>query len=519
MGCCPHASKTIALLMLTSCAITAQEPIPVSESPAASEGHSRTIENSVVKVFATTRQPDFYKPWAKQAPAEFTGSGVVIEGKRILSNAHVVKYASQVDVQANQGGDKISATVEAVAFGIDLAVLKLDDESFFDSHTPLTRESSLPKIKDTVMAYGYPQGGTSLSVTEGIVSRIEFAAYGSSVSGLRIQIDAAINPGNSGGPVIVGDEMIGLAFSNLGNAENIGYIIPSEEIELFLQDIKDGRYDGKPAMFDNLQTLENPVLHPFLKIDKSVRGIIINEPFHAEPGYPLKPWDVITTIGETPLDNQGMIKLGTKPRVSFKYLVQRLATDGKVPLTIVRDGQEMRIQLPVSSKRPRVIPSLDGDYPSYFVYGPLVFSTATRELLGSLMRGLDGEWVRFLSARGSPLLNRIHDKPAFEGERIVIVASPMFPHRLSKGYSNPIMEVVKSINGRPVKNLGHLVELLRDGKEEFITFEFDSQIGSETLVFQRGEMLAATEEILNDNGIRYQGSQDALAIWNAKSGE
>lgn len=126
-----------------------------------------------------------------------------------------------------------------------------------------TENTVLPKIKDTVMAYGYPTGGTNLSITRGIVSRIDFASYRYPVSGLRIQIDAAINPGNSGGPALVGDMMIGLAFSSLSNTQNIGYIIPCEEIEIFLADIADGRYDGKPALFDELQTLENPALRSF----------------------------------------------------------------------------------------------------------------------------------------------------------------------------------------------------------------------------------------------------------------
>src|SRR5206468_2924940 len=199
------------------------------ERSALADAKTDAVANSVVKVFSTVRYPDFYKPWTKEAPVEISGSGVIIEGKRILSNAHVVLYASQVQVQANQAGDKLSATVEAVAPGIDLAVLKLDDESFFDSHPPLPRASTLPEIKDTVMAYGYPEGGSSLSITKGIVSRVEFAAYNYPVSGLRIQIDAAINPGNSGGPAVASDKMIGLAFSHLGGADNIGYIIPCEE--------------------------------------------------------------------------------------------------------------------------------------------------------------------------------------------------------------------------------------------------------------------------------------------------
>lgn len=154
----------------------------------------------------------------------------------------------------------------AIAPGIDLAVLKLDDETFFETHDPLARAKTLPEIKDAVLAYGYPTGGTSLSITKGIVSRIEFTPYNPPVAGLRIQIDAAINPGNSGGPAIVDDKMIGVAFSSLNSAQNIGYIIPNEEIELFLKDIEDGRYDGKPNFFDDLQTLDNLALRAFLKL-------------------------------------------------------------------------------------------------------------------------------------------------------------------------------------------------------------------------------------------------------------
>ena len=49
-----------------------------------------------------------------------------------------------------------------------------------------------------------------------------------------------INPGNSGGPALVDGKMIGLVFSKISQADNIGYIIPGEEIDLFLKDIADG---------------------------------------------------------------------------------------------------------------------------------------------------------------------------------------------------------------------------------------------------------------------------------------
>jgi hypothetical protein len=77
------------------------------------------------------------------------------------------------------------------------------------------------------------------------------------------------------------------------------------------------------------------------------------------------------------------------------------------------------------------------------------------------------------------------------------------------------VEVVKAINGVRVKNLAHLVQLLRDCKDEFVVVEFENRFG-ETMVFPRAEMEVATDDILNDNGIRSQGSPDTLAIWNAK---
>jgi S1-C subfamily serine protease len=507
----PFASAAAAVQGQTASASAAI----VGETPNESPG-SGLIENSVVKVFATLRLPDLEKPWNKQAGREVTGSGLVIEGRRILTNAHVVLHAGLVQIQGNKSGDKISATVEAVAPGIDLAILKLSDESFFNTHNPLPFTGDLPKASDSVTVYGFPTGGSSLSITKGIVSRIEFAPYNYPVSGLRIQIDAAINPGNSGGPAIVGDKVAGLAFSVLARTQNIGYIIPCEEIELFLKDIADGHYDGKPAVFDEFQTMENPALRAFLKLDKSINGIVVHVPFQTDPSYPLRQWDVVTKIGDVPVDDQGNIMRGDNLKISFSYLVQKIAKNGKVPLTIVRKGSEMPIQLPVSPFNPKLIPFLQGKYPSYFICGPLVFSVASEELIAAISNASTGTSViNYLSLSDNPLFSRRGDRPAFEGEELVMAPSPLFSHPLAKNYSSPQLKVVKTINGIAVKNLRHLVEIIRDSKDEFIIIEFVGR-GGEALIFPRKDMIAATDEVLTDNGIRTQGSVDVMAVWNTK---
>lgn len=513
-------TRLIAALALAASSLiahaqeSAKEPAPAAATtPAPAQPIPANLENSVVKVFSTLRRPDPFKPWSKAAPSEVTGSGVVIEGRRILTNAHVVGYASQVQIQASQAGDKVSATVVAVARDMDLALLKLDDESFFDTHAPVERASVLPAVRDQVFAYGYPTGGSSLSITKGIVSRIEFVGYSLDTSGLRIQIDAAMNPGNSGGPAIAGDKMVGLAVGGASNAQNIGYIIPNEEVELFLRDVADGQYDGKPALVAETQTLENPVLRAFLKLDKSVEGAVVQGTAQQGAAYPLKEWDVITKIGDSPLDNQSMVKLGANLRVRFQYRVQQLAKNGKVAMTIVRGGKQMEVLVPVQPGRQMLIPDLNGGYPSYFIYGPIVFSRASAEFL-SLFSTNAGAMNAY-SFMANPLVTRRGDAPTPEREELVVVSSPFFPHKLVSGYSNRFGSVIYSINRVPVRSLAHMVALLRDSKDEMIVIHFD-QRGGENIVLRRKDMVDATESILSDNGIRLQGTKDMMDVWNKK---
>ncbi|WP_317202933.1 S1C family serine protease [Janthinobacterium sp.] len=508
----PHATPFIRALLalaliLPGLAAPARAAAP--EAPAAAPA----LEGAVVKVFSTLRRPDPYKPWSKAAPQEITGSGVVIEGRRILTNAHVVGYASQVQIQANQSGDKLSASVVAVSRGMDLAVLKLDDESFFASHPALPRATLLPEVRDAVFAYGYPTGGSSLSITKGIVSRIEFVAIHYPAAGLRIQIDAAINPGNSGGPVIAGEKMVGLAYATALNAQNVGYIIPNEEIELFLRDVAAGRKEGKPAMFDYVRTLENPAMRAFLKLDKAVEGAVVQRPLRADAAYPLKEWDVITRIGDYPIDNQAMVRLNAGSRVRFQYRIQQLAKDGAVPLTLLRGGKTLNVQLPVPVQHPLLIPDLNGGYPSYFICGPIVFSRATAEFLAGPFSNVAA--LASMSMHANPLVTRRGDEPDAAREELVVISAPYFPHKLVSGYANRFASVVYSLNGVPLRSLAHLVALLRDSRDEMLTLRFDQRDG-ESIVLPRQEMLAATEAILSDNGIRAQGSADMLEVWEGK---
>ncbi len=472
-----------------------------------------TIRDLVVKIHAIHHSPDLFRPWTKSSPRQVKGSGVVIEGRRILTNAHVVKYASQIYVQPNQSAAHIPARVEAITPGMDLAILKLDDESFFEKRGSLPFAQELPRVKDTINVYGYPTGGTELSVTQGIVSRIEYTDYYYQASGLRIQVDAALNFGNSGGPAVSDGKLVGLVFSLIQNAQNIGYLIPVEEIQLFLNDVADGVYDGKPQVFDLVQTVENEALRKRLGLPKSINGIMISQPYSNDPNYPLQEWDVITKIGDVPIDSDGKVAVRYDLRLSSSYLVQKYARNGYLPVTIYRDGRLSEINLPVRSQRELVIPYLMDKNPRYFIFGPFVFSQTTQDYL----ERLGNQRPPSMGRLPSPLITRRFDKPSFENEELVIVASPLFPHRITRGYDDPNRAVLSEVNGIQVKNLRHLVEILRDTRDEQISFKFASSgvLTHETMVFNRIELLEATAKILEDNGIRYPYSADLRAVWEA----
>lgn len=477
-------------------------------TPAAlGQSDDEAIRRSVVKIFTTSRLPNLTQPWTRQAPSDSTGSGVVIPGNMILTNAHVVNYGQRILVQPHQSSEKYEADVVAIARGIDLALIKLEDESFFETHPAAVLSEELPRIGSMVSAIGYPMGGDALSVTQGILSRIEYTDYNNGTLGLRFQVDTPLNPGNSGGPVFVDNKVIGVVFSGIPSAENIGYVIPTDEINMFLADVDDGSYEGNPRVFAHLQTAENPALRKKLGLESADTGLIVTT---ADEDSLLKAWDVIEAIGDHDIDNRGMVSVEGGLRLHFGYYVPKLAESGTAPFSIIRGGEHITIDLPVMPRLDSLQKSLDGAYPSYLIHGPMVFTPSYAELAQAAARA-----APLLAANGNPIIERLGDEVEFEGEQLVVLPSPFFPHRVTRGYELGVLPVIKSVNGTEVKNLAHLAELLAGAQGEFIEFVFAGTT-NETLVFDREQLEEATEDVLNDAGIRSRASEDILPILEGK---
>ncbi|KAI7726348.1 hypothetical protein M8C21_008004, partial [Ambrosia artemisiifolia] len=228
--------------------------------------------DSVVKIFTVSSSPNYFLPWQNKSQRESMGSGFVISGKRIVTNAHVVADYTFVLVRKHGSPTKYRAEVKAVGHECDLAILTIESDEFWEGMKFLEL-GDIPFMQEAVAVVGYPQGGDNISVTKGVVSRVEPTQYVHGATQLlAIQIDAAINPGNSGGPAIMGDKVAGVAFQNLSGAENIGYIIPVPVIKHFVDGVEaSGNYsvpfrNRERITFDHLVSMKKPNETALVKI-------------------------------------------------------------------------------------------------------------------------------------------------------------------------------------------------------------------------------------------------------------
>ena len=349
----------------------------------AAAGRAAEAERSVVQIITFAQQPSWDTPWRFDAVRRLGGSGFVIKGKRIMTNAHVVSWARQIIVRRYQDPRPYLAEVEFVGHDCDLAVLRVEDGRFFENLEPLSF-GGLPKVRSTVVTYGYPAGGEEISYTRGVVSRIELETY-SHIGNrhlLSAQTDAAINPGNSGGPVIQDDRVVGVAFQGMPGLENTGFFIPPPVIEHFLKDIEDGHYDGIPQAGVRLAQLENPAYRRLLRLPEDAQGARVDSllPIPTTEQV-LKEEDVLLQIGSFPVASDAKI-LYQGNRVSAALAFQLAQAGESVPLQVWRDGRHQEVSLPVFPYHAdRAAGYQHETLPRYFVYAGLVFTPLSLDYL------------------------------------------------------------------------------------------------------------------------------------------
>src|SRR5438045_1867111 len=306
------------------------------------------IQKSLVRITSTEVEPDYRAPWNTGAIGRGVGAGFVIEGPRIMTNAHVVSNTRYLTVERDGDPNKYPARVVFVAHDCDLALITVDSPEFFKNMIPLGF-GGIPELESTVSAYGYPIGGERMSVTTGIISRIDFQLYTHSSidQHLAIQISAQINPGNSGGPVMQNAKVVGVAFQGYSGdvAQGVAYMIPTPVINRFLKDISDTHYDKYPDLGITYSKLQNPAQRRFLGLKDDDRGVLVSTVVTAGPSAGIiQPGDVLLAIDDHPVPSDSHAELEGE-RAEFQEVVERKFNGDSVRLDVWRDKQPITVTI------------------------------------------------------------------------------------------------------------------------------------------------------------------------------
>ncbi|EFH39318.1 hypothetical protein ARALYDRAFT_497185 [Arabidopsis lyrata subsp. lyrata] len=443
----------------------------------------------------------FFELQAKTMELALEGIAFMIGDGKLLTNAHCVEHDTQVKVKRRGDDRKYVAKVLVRGVDCDIALLSVESEDFWKGAEPL-RLGHLPRLQDSVTVVGYPLGGDTISVTKGVVSRIEVTSYAHGSSDLLgIQIDAAINPGNSGGPAFNDQgECIGVAFQvyRSEETENIGYVIPTTVVSHFLTDYeRNGKYTGYPCLGVLLQKLENPALRECLKVPTN-EGVLVRrvEPT-SDASKVLKEGDVIVSFDDLHVGCEGTVPFRSSERIAFRYLISQKFAGDIAELGIIRAGEHKKVQVVL---RPRVhlVPyHIDGGQPSYIIVAGLVFTPLSEPLIEEECE----------DTIGLKLLTKARYSVArFRGEQIVIL-SQVLANEVNIGYEDMNNQQVLKFNGIPIRNIHHLAHLIDMCKDKYLVFEFEDNY---VAVLEREASNSASLCILKDYGIPSERSADLL---------
>jgi len=465
---------------------------------ALSAAESVKIEDSVVMIRSVTQPYNWRTPWKQQSMKIGVGSGFIIEGKRILTNAHNVVDGKYVEVTLQGSARRYPSRVEFIGHDCDLAILVPMDSSFFDGTRPL-EIGGIPEVNSTVSTYGFPIGGQHVSVTEGVVSRIQMDLYTLTAADqhLVIQTDAAINPGNSGGPVVQDGKVVGVAFQGLTQADNIGYLIPTTVMRHFLKDIADGAYDGYGSLgFSYFAGLHNPSYKKYLKVPEGEEGLVVTRTLlNSSVEGVLDPVDVVTRIGGHDIDNDGMIRLYGL-RVHMSEAIERKQMGEAITLTFFRGGERHEASVKVALNRPVLEFGRQYDKPPrYIVYAGLTFVVLSRNVLetwGENWVTDIPDYLRYLVVHAAEV-NRDPKRKEY------VLLSEVMPDEVNAYAGSFKNRVLKTVNGVVIRSLDDIAPALEKSKDGFCVFTFMDQ--KRPLVLKAEEAAARRAVILEKYNI------------------
>jgi S1-C subfamily serine protease len=458
-----HRLRRGALLCLPLLAAGQASPAPAAEP--------HPIEASIVRIVNHSQRGNWFAPWDAFRARQSSGSGFVVAGGLIITNAHVVSDARLLLVYLGADPTPHPARVRFIAHDCDLALLEAEEPGLLDGIPPLAFDG-LPRLGSSVETYGYPAGGQRISSTRGVVSRIEVHIYSHSAldNHLTVQTDAAINPGNSGGPVIQDGRAVGVAFQAAAGLENVGFFIPTEVVEHFLEDVADGRYDGYPELGAFVSTLESPAARRRAGLGPGESGVRVDlvMPGASADGH-LRVGDVVLAVDGRAIANDGTVARDGV-RLSYGALLDVHQTGERVRLSVLREGERLELEVPMQPYAPmRRFANRYDEAPRYYVYAGFVFVPLERETLETFGEAWSSQAEKHLLYEY--FTRFLHEPERIQREPVLLLRR--LDHEINANAPWNRNLVVSRVNGREIRGLVDVIEAIESNRARHHLLEFE----------------------------------------------
>ena len=455
------------------------------------------IKDAVVHVYVVKHTYNALTPWNSDTQ-KGSGSGLIIKGGFILPNAHVAAATTFLEVQRHGETKRYEADVVYISHEADLALLRTKEVNIFTEVKPLEL-GDLPQTQQEVEVYGFPIGGTTLSITRGVVSRIEKQNYAHTDENLiAVQIDAAINFGNSGGPVISGGKVVGVALQSGFLTENIGYMIPTPTIQHFLKDVEDGKSEGFGFPGFLVQSMENPAMRRKYSVEDDQTGVLAHKIYQNSPADGImKVGDIITKIDGHTIQNNGTVEFRPGEYLNYTHWIDLHQLGDEIKFSIIRDDQPMEVVLKMNRPGKEFLlvqPNQFDKQPTYYIYSGFVFMPLNHDILGSM----------------DPVphsLAALTQEAPSEDRKAVILMTQVLPADINKDYHHDNNLIIKKVNGEPVSDFQTFYQKMQAASSQFVVLETDDGY---QVVIDRTEAATKQPSILARYGISADRSKDLL---------
>lgn len=452
------------------------------------------LGRGVVELQVTSQEWNHDRPWEKLSPSTRRVAAVMVEGRRLLTTAQLVRDATHLQLRVDGQPRNEAPRVVLLDTEVNLALLEVRDPRTLEGVDPVQVATATPTSGTLWTARWWRQRveAASSRVERIQVQRSRFGVLEHAFVSMRTDLSA----GGWGEPVFHEGKLVGITTSQ--DRQGRTRAIPAEVLREFLRRARDpSRYRGFANIGATWQSQPDPNVAAFLGLEGPPRGVMISwVPWGASACGVLRERDLILKIGEFEVDREGNFVHPHLGRLGIEHLFTEFYPPGSsAPLEVLRDGRVVRLEMPMHRYPATLdrIPRNRNDPPGYLVAGGLVL----RELDLMYLQTWGGGWSGRAPLR---LRSRFVFGPDSQDQtrRRVVLLTTVLPAPYNVGYHGLRDQVIERINGREVHQLVdaveafsnpqggvHRLELAADSARGEVVLDAETFVAEDTAIRQR----------------------------------